>query len=227
MASASQALAAALARNLSRHAPELAPKIVTTTATLRSDHASFWAYGYPAVLLIEDWDEFTPHYHTVYDTQGTLDPAFHTAIVRATVATLAELAGILPHDLSPSHKAATFVEPLFSTLAYTISLHNRGWLTATAILTDVMPSGLTLTGAIEASHGVATWLPPILHWQGEVGRDDPVTIAYRALVAARQPGGTPIRNTALVDDGAGRLHALTAELRAPWWVALPLVFRGP
>ncbi|NLI47911.1 MAG: M20/M25/M40 family metallo-hydrolase [Acidobacteria bacterium] len=57
-----------------------------------SDHASFWDFGYPALCGIEDEDPSSPHYHTSHDTIDTLNFEFMTPVVRASVATLAELA---------------------------------------------------------------------------------------------------------------------------------------
>ena len=60
-----------------------------------SDHASFWDFGYPALCGIEDEDPSSPHYHTSHDTIDTLNFDFMTQVVRASVATLADLAGPL------------------------------------------------------------------------------------------------------------------------------------
>lgn len=56
-----------------------------------SDHYSFWAHGFPAVLLIEDWADHTPYYHTTNDTLSTLNMAYYSAYVKAIVGTLAQL----------------------------------------------------------------------------------------------------------------------------------------
>lgn len=58
-----------------------------------SDNASFWARGYTAILAIEDNDDFTPHYHTTGDTLSTLNLAYFTEMVKASVATFAHLGG--------------------------------------------------------------------------------------------------------------------------------------
>lgn len=57
-----------------------------------SDHASFWTYNYPAVLAIEDWSNHTPYYHTVNDKLSSLDMAYYTDFVRASVGTIAQMA---------------------------------------------------------------------------------------------------------------------------------------
>lgn len=56
-----------------------------------SDHASFWQYGYPAIIGIEHDLDFTPYYHTVNDTLDTLDLDYFTAAVKAALATFSHM----------------------------------------------------------------------------------------------------------------------------------------
>ena len=56
-----------------------------------SDHASFWRYGIPAILAIEDLDDFNPYYHTANDRLEHLDLAYNAEMVKASLATLAHL----------------------------------------------------------------------------------------------------------------------------------------
>ena len=79
---------------------DLVPEIITAGATDRSDHASFWDYGYNAILGIEDWDDFTPYYHTTDDQLGTLNLDYFTEFVKASVGTVATM----------SHPLGYFVE---------------------------------------------------------------------------------------------------------------------
>lgn len=44
--------------------------------TRRSDHAAFWDYGYPAVMLTDTANFRNPHYHQPTDTLETLNMAF-------------------------------------------------------------------------------------------------------------------------------------------------------
>ncbi|MGQ9679003.1 MAG: M28 family metallopeptidase [bacterium] len=67
-----------------------------------SDHHSFWQRGYVALCGIER--DFTPKYHTIGDTVGPLyyvdcgtnNWLMATEAIKATVATLAKMAGALP-----------------------------------------------------------------------------------------------------------------------------------
>ena len=57
--------------------------------TRRSDHAAFWHYGYPAVMLTDTANFRNPNYHQPTDTLETLDVVFMekiaTAVTEATV----------------------------------------------------------------------------------------------------------------------------------------------
>jgi hypothetical protein len=57
-----------------------------------SDHASFWNKGYPAILAIEDDNDFNPHWHTSQDNLASLNQTYFTNFVRAIVGTSATLA---------------------------------------------------------------------------------------------------------------------------------------
>lgn len=91
---ASRPLAEQFAANAAAHAG-LDCLILELEFWSYSDHASFWDFGYPALCGIEDEDPSSPHYHTSHDTIDTLNFDFMTRVVRASVATLAELAGPL------------------------------------------------------------------------------------------------------------------------------------
>jgi hypothetical protein len=72
--------------------------ITTGQGGTRSDHASFWQWGYPAVECIES-DFNTPNYHTVNDTVDKLNMLFDKKVTQLGLATLAKLAGVLPPSL--------------------------------------------------------------------------------------------------------------------------------
>ncbi|MBM4466087.1 MAG: M28 family peptidase [Chloroflexi bacterium] len=74
---------------------DLVPEIITAGATDRSDHASFWDYGYSAILGIEDFDDFTPYYHKITDQLGTLNIPYFTEFVKASVGTIATMSSII------------------------------------------------------------------------------------------------------------------------------------
>lgn len=60
----------------------------------RSDHSSFWDHGYPAILAIEeDLGDFNPYYHTVQDSLDKFKWPYYLNCVKASVGTVAHLAG--------------------------------------------------------------------------------------------------------------------------------------
>jgi Zn-dependent M28 family amino/carboxypeptidase len=62
----------------------------------QSDQASFLNQGYPAFLAIEDVDDFTPYYHSVWDTLATIDLDYYADFTRAAIATIAHLGRPVP-----------------------------------------------------------------------------------------------------------------------------------
>jgi Zn-dependent M28 family amino/carboxypeptidase len=91
---ASIALADAFVANTQRYGIHLAADQYTITATRQSDHASFWNQGYPAILLIESYfgQDTNPHYHRLTDTVEQINLPYLADFVKASIATLAELA---------------------------------------------------------------------------------------------------------------------------------------
>jgi hypothetical protein len=68
--------------------------VITADNESASDHSSFWALGYPAVLVIEDdYNDFDPYYHTTNDVLSHVNMPYLTANVQAVVAAAAHLAG--------------------------------------------------------------------------------------------------------------------------------------
>ncbi|MCX7002827.1 MAG: M20/M25/M40 family metallo-hydrolase [bacterium] len=61
-----------------------------------SDHSSFWDVGYPAVLTIENLDDFNAYYHTANDRLQNCNLAYYTTIVKGAVGTAAHAAQLVP-----------------------------------------------------------------------------------------------------------------------------------
>jgi aminopeptidase YwaD len=57
----------------------------------RSDHAAFWRYGYPALMLTDTANFRNPHYHQPTDTLETLDLTFMQRVARAVTAAATSL----------------------------------------------------------------------------------------------------------------------------------------
>jgi Peptidase family M28 len=60
----------------------------------RSDHASFWTYNYPALMITDTANFRTPHYHTPNDTLDTLDLDRFTRVVLGLEQVIAGLGGV-------------------------------------------------------------------------------------------------------------------------------------
>lgn len=56
-----------------------------------SDHASFWNYGYPALMLTDTAMFRNPHYHTRHDRFETLDFNFIRNVTKAVVSVILKL----------------------------------------------------------------------------------------------------------------------------------------
>ncbi len=86
------------------YVPDLA--VIKKYATyVGSDNSSFWDFGYPSFCGIEDAPLNNPQYHRTADQVSTIDFEFYADVVKAGVATLAELAVI---DTASSSVTAAF-----------------------------------------------------------------------------------------------------------------------
>lgn len=75
------------------YAIDLAPDFYTFGATGASDHASFWEYGYAAMLGIEDYSsDFNPYYHTTGDNMDHIMLDLFNEFTKAAVGATAVLA---------------------------------------------------------------------------------------------------------------------------------------
>jgi PKD repeat protein len=88
-----QAIADRFTETVSAYGIDLLPQVLADGME-RSDHASFWRFGYPALLAIEDEADLTPFYHTVNDRLATLDLDYFTRFTQSAVGTLAHLGGL-------------------------------------------------------------------------------------------------------------------------------------
>lgn len=82
-----------------------------------SDHASFWAKGLSAILIIEDFDDDgNPHYHTSSDLVEYIDQPYFQGLARLSIGTAATLArpisdGTAVEPATSSDERALFVHP--------------------------------------------------------------------------------------------------------------------
>jgi len=71
----------------------ITPEIVPD-AIYASDHSRFWNKGYPAVLAIEDWQDFNTNYHRIQDRILYINMPYYTAFVKGSLGTCAQIGGI-------------------------------------------------------------------------------------------------------------------------------------
>jgi uncharacterized repeat protein (TIGR01451 family) len=191
----SQALGTAFVNAISTYGITLEPQTITLGATTASDHARFWNQGYPALLAIEDFQDFNPYYHQTSDTLGTLDLPYAAKFVQTTVATLAELAEIIPPGVRVEHIGSGAV--MTDTLtALTITYANPGLDPATGVvITDTLSPGLTY---VEDSNGF-TMTQPVsgtVVWQvGDMMSHTQSSFVVTASVAAALPVGAHVTST--------------------------------
>ena len=100
---ASRSLVTQLEQEAQRHAAQLKTLSLVVPGrgeamphTRRSDHASFWDAGYPAVMLTDTANFRNPHYHRGTDTLDTLNLKFLSDVVTTVTATAIQIAGVRP-----------------------------------------------------------------------------------------------------------------------------------
>lgn len=57
-----------------------------------SDHASFWQHNYPAILIIEDYQDFNSYYHTDQDISENINYVYLTKTTKLAIGILSKLA---------------------------------------------------------------------------------------------------------------------------------------
>jgi uncharacterized repeat protein (TIGR01451 family) len=229
----SQALGTAFLDAMLTYGISLTPRYITWGATTRSDHASFWNQAYPAMLAIEDVEgyNYNPYYHTTDDTLDKLDLSYATKFVQTTVATLAQLAEIMPPGVSVEHSGPDSVTT--GKLAkLTVTYSDPGQIPATGVvMTETLSPGLTY---VEDSSGFTVTRPVsgTIVWQ--VGDLMPYTrssFVVSATVATALPAGTAVSST--LDITGVTTWDDPGDNRATWIGAvtyprlyLPLVLRN-
>jgi hypothetical protein len=126
---------------------------ITNTLGNYSDNKSFWDHGYAAILTIEDYDDFTPYYHSVNDRLDTLDLDYFVEAVRASVGTLAHMGCMVSTGLLSGTVTA------FDTglpVSATVTAGSIGYTATTASGND---GRFSLTLPVDT---YAIWVDPIL-----------------------------------------------------------------
>jgi uncharacterized repeat protein (TIGR01451 family) len=191
----SQALSSAFLDAMDAYSISLTPRYVTWGATTRSDHARFWNQAYPAMLAIEDLRDYNPYYHTTGDTLDKLDLLFARKFVQTTVATLAELAEIIPPGVRVEQSGPGGV--VTGTLAkLTITYSDPGPDAASGVvMTETLSPGLTY---VEDSSGFSMTQPAsgTIVWQvGDLMPHTRSSFVVSVWVASDLPAGAVVSST--------------------------------
>ncbi len=221
----SQALGTAFLSANATYGLSLVPEYITNGATRASDHARFWSQGYPAILVIEDFQDFNPYYHKTSDTLDKLNLPYATKFVQATVATLAELAEIIPPGVNVEHSGPAMVVPGRLT-SLVIQYANPGPNPAAGVvITDTLGPGLTY---VENNSGYPVTQPDsgTIVWQiGDVAPYSRGSFVVTATVGATLPVGTHLTST--VEITGLTSYDDPADNRATWTGFVPYMLRLP
>ena len=120
-----------------------------------------------------------------------------------------------PIDLSQSQmEAAQSQVTPGQEVGYSLVLRNQGLVTATASLSNTLPQGMSyVAGSLNCTVGACQEDAGRVRWEGALAGSQAITVSYRARLDAMPRHGTPIVNTALVDDGIGHRYPLTAVVQ--------------
>ncbi len=227
----SQALGMAFLNANATYGISLVPRYITSDATSASDHARFWYQGYPAILIIEDAADFNPYYHQLSDTLDKLDLPYAVKFVQASVATLAELAEIIPPGLNVQHTGPDRVT-IGTPVALSVQYANPGPDPATGVvITGTLSPGLIY---VEDSSGFSITQPlsGTTVWQvGHVAAHSRGSFVLTASLQAGLPVGAQLTSTLVItgvtpwDDPADNRASWTG-LAATQTQFLPILFKG-
>jgi len=145
-----------------RYAQGLKVELKGLSASRFSDHSSFWDYGYPAFLGIENFFDDTipadrnPYYHTTGDTLGRVNLDYLVRYTRTALATIAEQAGIYSDSVpSPTPTATSTAAPA---LTNSPTPTKTPTVTMTTTPTQEQCGDLVLNGGFENSEA---WSIPV------------------------------------------------------------------
>jgi hypothetical protein len=191
----SQALGTAFLNANTTYGISLSPQYITANAVTASDHARFWNQGYPAIMATEDEGDFNPYYHSTSDTLDKLDLPYATKFVRTTVATLADLAEVLPPGIRVEHSgpgAVMVSRPTTLTIQYS---DPSPYPAAGVVITDTLSSGLSYVGD-DSGFTMTQPVSGTMMWQvGDVAPYSRGTFVVTASARTTLPAGAQVIST--------------------------------
>lgn len=144
-------------------------------------------------------------YRTVYFAFGF--EAISSATMRANVMarTLEWLGGCDAAPAADFSPSAATVSPMMAlpgdSLTYQLTLNNSGG-PAMAQLTATLPSQVTWTDALTATHGTPHFAEGAVTWQGFIPSNAGVAVTYTTAVSSCLVAGTPLVTVAIFEDGS-------------------------
>ena len=122
--------------------------------TSASDHASFWRYGFPAILASEDMDDFNPHWHTRSDRLANLqDFDYYTEMVRASLGTFARMGCLVKDGWGTLSGKAIEKGTRSPVVGAAISLFNPEW--GYTFITYSDEDGIFELSALDGTHNLS------------------------------------------------------------------------
>ncbi len=211
---------------------DLDPQIVPN-GTGASDHASFWDFGYPAILGIEDFSDFNPYYHTTDDLLAHTDLSYYTEFVRASLATLAHM-GCLATGAVQGHVTDAYTDlPLAATVILTGTMGGTYQVEADATgyyEQPVEPDTYTVRAAMPGYlpsmvGGVAVGSGAVVQ-DLALDADTVLQVAPEALAATLVAGETATQTLRIGNAGSGSLRFALHEVSGldydvPWLAETP------
>lgn len=170
----------------------------------------------------------TPHdalHNTPITNTVQLDDGLGNTVTNSVTAV------VTSHDLSMSDKVMPFTVRPGEVLTCTVRLRNTGVVSATALMTDVLPDGVTLVpGSLWCSSGQSGADSATVSWHGEILAQSMVVVRLQLWVSPDLAYGVRLTNTARISDPVGHVYQPVAEtivLSAPRSgpLYLPVVLR--
>jgi uncharacterized repeat protein (TIGR01451 family) len=110
-------------------------------------------------------------------------------------------------------------------ISYSIRLSNTTANMITAVVTDVLPSGVTFIGPLTYSSGSGLQANGVITWTGTITSQDSVVIMWPVQVDMALTLGAVVTNTAVIHDGDGSFLTNPAVITFSHQTYLPFVAR--
>lgn len=184
-----------------------------------------YLYNHTAVRFLAPGQSVAaPHAQIQYGVRLDSEIAPNTWITNTAWITSAHVvydrsASVLANPMDLGGSTLTVSRPevkVNEAVGYRFHLRNSGQVTASgASLLNALPSSLAyLPDSLSCSTGSCGVASNIISWTGDLPPQQVVTVAYSATLTSRLANGTPVTNSAQLDDGQGNRLTLSASILA-------------